>query len=41
MTRGTIQRRLLGKNNTPPGEDSEFLVSFILASLAIKPDPAK
>lgn len=33
MTRGTIQRRLLEQNGTPPREDSEFLVSFILGAL--------
>jgi TetR/AcrR family fatty acid metabolism transcriptional regulator len=37
MTRGTIQRRLLGHCNTPPGEDSEFLLNFIWASLANEP----
>ena len=36
MTRGTIQRRLLGQNGTAPTEDSEFLSSFIWAALAIK-----
>ena len=36
MTRGTIQRRLLGQNDTAPTEDSEFLSSFIWAALAIK-----
>jgi AcrR family transcriptional regulator len=33
MTRGTIQRRLLGQNDTLPSEDSEFLLSFIWAAL--------
>ncbi len=41
MTRGTIQRRLLGQTDTLPSEDSEFLLSFIWAALAIKPDPPK
>lgn len=41
MTRGTIQRRLLGPNETSPKEDSEFLLSFIWAALATKSDPAK
>ena len=36
MTRGTIQRRLLGHNGTAPTEDSELLSSFIWAALAIK-----
>ena len=39
MTRGTIQRRLLGQSDTLPSEDSEFLLSFIWAALAIKLDP--
>ena len=34
MTRGTIQRRLLGQSDTLPSEDSEFLFSFIWAALA-------
>jgi AcrR family transcriptional regulator len=33
MTRGTVQRRLLEHKNTPPSEDSEFLLSFIWAAL--------
>lgn len=33
MTRGTIQRRLLGQSNTPPSEDTEFLLSFIWKAL--------
>ena len=33
MTRGTIQRRLLGQRDTLPSEDSEFLLSFIWAAL--------
>jgi AcrR family transcriptional regulator len=36
ITRGTIQRRLLGQNDTAPTEDSEFLSSFIWAALAIR-----
>ena len=34
MTRGTIQRRLLGPSDTLPSEDSEFLLGFIWAALA-------
>ncbi len=34
MTRGTIQRRLLGQNDSLPSEDCEFLLSFIWAALA-------
>ncbi|MGD0541139.1 MAG: TetR/AcrR family transcriptional regulator [Tepidisphaeraceae bacterium] len=34
MTRGTIQRRLLGQNDSLPGEDCEFLLGFIWAALA-------
>jgi AcrR family transcriptional regulator len=41
MTKGTIQRRLIGQNNAPLSEDSEFLVSFIWAALAIPSDSAK
>jgi AcrR family transcriptional regulator len=41
MTRGTIQRRLLGPSDSLTSEDSEFLLSFIWASLAIKSDVAK
>jgi len=33
MTRGTIQRRLLGQSDTLPSEDSEFLLGFIWAAL--------
>jgi AcrR family transcriptional regulator len=33
MTRGAIQRRLLGAANSPPGEDAEFLVEFAWAAL--------
>lgn len=40
MTRGTIQRRLLGQCDTTPGEDSEFLFSFIWAALVTEPSPA-
>jgi AcrR family transcriptional regulator len=39
MTRGTIQRRLLGQNGISPREDSEFLLSLIWAALAIEPEP--
>ena len=38
MTRGTIQRRLLGPSDTSPGEDSAFLLGFVWASLANEPD---
>ena len=41
MTRGTIQRRLLRQSNTLPSEDSEFLLSFIWAALAIRLDAPK
>ncbi len=34
MTRGTIQRRLLGPCDTLPSVDSEFLLGFIWAALA-------
>jgi TetR/AcrR family transcriptional regulator of autoinduction and epiphytic fitness len=34
ITRGTIQRRLMGQSNTAPTEDSEFLFSFIWAAIA-------
>jgi AcrR family transcriptional regulator len=41
MTRGTVQRRLLGQSDTLPSEDSEFLLSFIWAALEIRqPSPA-
>ncbi len=33
MTRGTIQRRLMGATSTPPDEDAEFLVEFVWAAL--------
>ncbi len=36
LARGAIQRRLLGQDDTPPGEDAEFLSSFIWAALAIE-----
>jgi AcrR family transcriptional regulator len=41
MTRGTIQRRLLGQCDTSPREDSEFLFSCIWPALAIEASPAK
>jgi AcrR family transcriptional regulator len=41
MTKGTIQRRLIGQNNATPSEDSEFLLTFIWAALATQPDSAK
>lgn len=40
MTRGTVQRRLLGLNNAPASTDAEFLVGFIWAALAAAPAPA-
>jgi TetR/AcrR family fatty acid metabolism transcriptional regulator len=36
MTRGTIQRRLMGQNSGSPAEDAAFLLDFIWASLAAK-----
>jgi AcrR family transcriptional regulator len=33
MTRGTIQRRLLNHSDNPVGEDAEFIVRFVWASL--------
>jgi AcrR family transcriptional regulator len=33
MTRGAIQRRLMGQSDTHPAEESAFLLSFIWASL--------
>ncbi len=36
MTRGTIHRRLLEPSDTLPREDSEFLLGFIWAALAIQ-----
>ena len=39
MTRGTIQRRLLGQSDAQPGEDSAFLLEFVWASLAPEPNP--
>jgi len=41
MTRGTIQRRLLGQCDTSPREDSELLFSFIWPALAIEASPTK
>ncbi len=38
MTRGTIQRRLLSQSDATPSADAEFLVDFIWASLAIRPE---
>jgi AcrR family transcriptional regulator len=38
MTRGTIQRRLLGQGDASPSEDSEFLLGFIWAALEIRMD---
>jgi AcrR family transcriptional regulator len=36
ITRGTIQRRLIGKAETPPRADSEFLSGFVWAALAVE-----
>jgi phosphoglycerate dehydrogenase-like enzyme len=36
MTRGTIQRRLLGQSDISPHEDSEFLLSFVWEALAMR-----
>ncbi|MGA2807819.1 MAG: helix-turn-helix domain-containing protein [Terracidiphilus sp.] len=36
MTRGTIQRRLIGKTETAPRADSEFLSDFIWSALALE-----
>jgi AcrR family transcriptional regulator len=36
MTRGTIQRRLIGATDTLPSEDAEFLVDFVWAALEKK-----
>ncbi len=33
VTRGTIQRRLMGQNETTPSEDADFLVKFIWNAL--------
>jgi AcrR family transcriptional regulator len=41
MTRGTIQRRLLGQSDASPAEDSAFLLGFIWASLAGEPGDSK
>jgi len=41
MTRGMIQRRLLGQNHAGPAEDSEFLANFIWAALTTGPDSTK
>ena len=38
MTRGTIQRRLIEQSETPPAEDSRFLLEFIWPSLAARPE---
>jgi len=39
MTRGTIQRRLLGQSDIPPAEDSAFMLDFVWASLTGKSNP--
>ena len=41
MTRGTIQRRLMEQSETPPEEDSRFLLNFIWPSLALRPDSSE
>ncbi len=41
MTRGTVQRRLLGQSDGRPTEDSEFLLSLIWAALEIHPALSK
>jgi hypothetical protein len=41
ITRGTIQRRLLGRNETTPSDDSEFLLSFLWTALAPTLDSPK
>lgn len=41
MTRGVIQRRLLGQNDSEPAEDAEFLSNFIWTALAIGPHSSK
>jgi AcrR family transcriptional regulator len=38
MTRGTIQRRLLGQGDISSHEDSEFLLSFVWEALAMQLD---
>jgi AcrR family transcriptional regulator len=38
ITRGAIQRRLLGRNDAPPGEESAFLTGFVWASLTVDPE---
>jgi AcrR family transcriptional regulator len=35
ITRGTIQRRLLGRSENTPAQDSEFLTSFIWSALVV------
>jgi len=37
MTRGTIQRRLLGQSDSSLSEESEYLSSFVWAAIAIRP----
>jgi hypothetical protein len=36
MTRGAIQRRLMGQSDALPAENSAFLLDFIWASLAVR-----
>jgi hypothetical protein len=36
MTRGTIQRRLLGQSEWTPAEEANFLMKVLLPSLGIK-----
>jgi hypothetical protein len=35
MTRGTIQRRLMGRSERTPMEDAEFLAEFLWTALAV------
>ena len=35
MTRGTIQRRLMGQNNVTPAADAEFLLDFVWPALSL------
>jgi AcrR family transcriptional regulator len=41
MTRGTIQRRLMGQNGGTPLQDSEFLSNFIWTALTNRPAAAQ
>jgi AcrR family transcriptional regulator len=37
MTRGSIQRRLLGKSDAGPDDEAEFLLDLVWAALTIRP----